>query len=332
MTEFPRALVLMIGVAAMSFILVGALRRYAIARGILDHPKERSSHSVATPRGGGAGVIIAAFIGYVFLAPAGALDWRIVLALLGVIPTAIAGWLDDHGHVPPLQRLGAHIASAVLLVPLAIEARTGAPFTLLIAAGWIAATVAAVNVVNFIDGIDGLVGGQALVFGVHVWLLGEAGSPGDVLGLALAAASAGFLIWNWAPARIFLGDVGSGSLAVIGVIAGMLVWRADSWPFVAIFLPLFPIFLDAAATIIQRARRGERLTSPHRSHLYQRLARDNRWGHARVSLLYAALAGSATFTVLVIPMRWLFWACAGYGVFVAVLAWLLGHTLHQSSA
>ena len=117
--------------------------------------------------------------------------------------------------------------------------------------------------------------------------MGAFGTPGAVLGIGWAGACLGFLFWNWAPAHIFLGDVGSGALGVLGVVGGVLVLHEGEWAFLAVFLPLVPIFLDASVTLLRRAWAGEKVYKPHRVHLYQRLANGG-WGHSRVTWLYAA--------------------------------------------
>jgi Fuc2NAc and GlcNAc transferase len=120
-------------------------------------------------------------------------------------------------------------------------------------------------------------------------LAGVAVRFAGAFGLALAGASAGFLVWNWPPAKIFLGDVGSGTLGILFVFGGLLLIREGQASVVTAFLPLYALFLDASVTLARRLRRGERVVQAHRSHLYQRLANGG-WGHARVSLLYAGVA------------------------------------------
>lgn len=294
MPEAPLAFIGIIAlVGLVSWSTVAGIRAYALKRGVLDQPSSRSSHLAPTPRGGGAGLVAATLIGFLVLTPTSTLTWRVVLALCAVIPTAIVGWFDDHGSLPVWPRAAAHLLSGLLIVPLAVSVPAPGIPVFIAAAGWVLITLSAINVVNFMDGIDGLIGLQTLVFGAHLGLLGGPSSLGGALGVALAASAVGFLAWNWAPAKIFLGDVGSGSVAILGLLAGLLVWGTQRFPFVLIFLPLVPIFLDAAATVVWRARRGERLTQAHRSHLYQRLANESGWGHAPVSLVYGlgAIAG-----------------------------------------
>lgn len=269
-------------------VAVGGVRRYALARSILDLPNPRSSHDAPTPRGGGLGMILP-FVGLValYLAVADHFEPEIVLALGAIIGVAMVGWMDDRSGVSVRARLLVHVAAGLALLPLVLSGSVPTAAETVIAAAWVFAAVSAVNVVNFMDGIDGLIGSQLLLFGIHLAVLGRIGSEALVWGVVLAATCAGFLVWNWPPARIFMGDAGSGALGLIAVAGGMLLVRDHGVSAVAAFLPLYPLFLDAATTLARRAFRGERIWEAHRSHLYQRLANGG-WGHRRVTLLYAA--------------------------------------------
>jgi len=208
-------------------------------------------------------------------------------ALIGVLLVAAIGWVDDHGGATVTRRLAIHLIAGVLILPLA---RALPLIGLPMWSGpvwWVFWTVAAINVVNFMDGIDGIIGLQTLIFASYVALVGEPHGAGQTAGFALAGASVGFLFFNWSPARIFMGDVGSGAMGVIIVILGILLMREGQSDLVAAFAPLMPLFLDASLTIVARARRGEQLTDAHRTHLYQRLA-NGRFGHARVSIGFGA--------------------------------------------
>lgn len=323
MNRLYRVGIVSTGVAALTWLLVGAIRRYALRRGVIDTPNERSSHTTPTPRGGGAALVLAAILGYIIAAPESGRQLSILIALVAVLPTAVAGWIDDRGSLPAAPRIAAHITSGLLLLPIALGSGTIGWQLYPIALAWLLATVSAINVVNFLDGIDGLIGLQALVLGIHLATLATMDSPPQILGIMLAASSAAFLVWNWSPARIFLGDVGSGSVAVLGLIGGILVWRLDDWPFVAVFLPLFAIFLDASVTLTRRILRSERITEAHRSHLYQRLANESQWGHASVSLLYGVVAASAALVVHLAPAGALMFWCAAYVTLVVIVGWLL---------
>lgn len=316
----------------LSWSLVALARRYALARLVVDHPNDRSSHVTPTPRGGGAGLIVALMLALVPADGVFTADWRVVLALVGVLPTAIVGWVDDHRTLTVRVRLTAHVASALLLLPLALAASaTAGPAAWLISLWWVFATLSAINVVNFMDGIDGIIGLQAVVFGIHLVLLSHGEGPAAIFGAAFAGAAAGFLLWNWSPARIFLGDVGSGALGALGVIGGLLALREGRAPVVVVFLPLLPLFLDATVTMVRRARRGERVAEAHRSHLYQRLANGG-MGHAKVASLYgcAAALGSALAISVPSSFRWL--AIGAYVIAtVAAAKQLEEHLAHRTS-
>lgn len=291
--------------AILSVVLVRGAIALAMRRGTLDVPNARSSHTVPTPRGGGVGLLAAFAIGGVLML--GVPRATEVARITGAVPAAVAvllvalvGWWDDHGGIPVRLRLAAHIVAGGLVVPLAT---VGGPAWGLAAwilmAWWALWVVSSINVVNFIDGIDGLIGLQAVVFGLHLLSAGHPSGAASVFGALLAGASAGFLLWNWSPARIFLGDVGSGALGVLAVVGGALLVREGRYGFVTAFLPLAPIFLDASVTLVARARRGERLSEAHRAHLYQRLANGG-MGHPLVSLLY----GVAALACLLVAQAW----------------------------
>lgn len=281
-------------------------RRYALRRRLIDQPGERRSHQVATPRGGGIAIVLALLPLLAWLAwrtPAERTLFATVAA--GLMLVAGIGWLDDHRPLSPWLRLGVHaLASACLAFGVAAGAGM---------AGAVVAFVVAMvltNAWNFMDGIDGLAASQALLVAVAcaLWAGGDATA---LVAIALAAACAGFLPFNLPPARIFLGDVGSGALGFL--LAALLAtlaprdWRAAP----LLLLPVSAFVLDAGFTLLSRVRAGERWWLPHTSHAYQRWAR--RLGrHGPVTAAYAAwtlgvsllmLAGKgagAAFTMLVL--------------------------------
>lgn len=271
--------------ALLSALLVGVIRVLAVRTRMLDIPSERSSHSRPVPRGGGAGVIAAMVL---VVAAALPLGRQVAAGLAAVVLVAVVGWLDDRRSLRAVPRLTIHIVAGGLIA----WATLGAPGPLGAAgagalAWWVFWTVAMINVTNFMDGIDGLIGSQMAIFGAHLWWNTPVGSTAGALGAAMLGASAGFLAWNWAPARIFLGDVGSGALGAAAALAGAVAVAEGAGSVEVVFLPLLPAFLDASVTLVRRLSRGERVWEAHRMHLYQRLANGG-WGHARTAQLYAA--------------------------------------------
>jgi UDP-N-acetylmuramyl pentapeptide phosphotransferase/UDP-N-acetylglucosamine-1-phosphate transferase len=288
--DLPR---IVLAVALAAFGLVGVVRQLAVRRGVMDHPSDRSSHAVATPRGGGLGLLLAAL-------PVGAwyashpLSWTLLVALLGVAAVATVGWMDDRRGLPVRTRLAVHlIAGATVGIQGSAGAATAA-VAIGLFAWWTFWSVSSINLVNFMDGINGLVASQIAVFALSLAAFPSDAGPGVEVELAVAAACLGFLPWNFPRARIFLGDVGSGSLGCLVPVLALLAMKEQGIDIVRAHLPLLPLFGDATMTIVGRWRRGERLTAPHRSHLYQRLANGG-MGHSAVTVMYtiAAILGAA---------------------------------------
>jgi len=289
-------------VSAVALLLAAALtgftRRAALAHGVLDVPNERSSHAVPTPRGGGVSIVIASIGAFCSLHAFGAIDFDLFAALAGGgLAVAIVGLMDDRSPLPAGVRLLVHLAAAVwavawllgfpepeargLYLCVAVGARVGA----------VAAIAWALNLYNFMDGIDGIAAVEAIFMSwAGALLLLLAGTSGDVAAaaLALGASCFGFLLWNWPPARIFMGDVGSGYLGyALGVL--MLACARRNWSALWMWLMLGgAFFVDATVTLVRRAVRGERVYQAHRSHAYQWLSR--RWrSHRRVTLTVLGL-------------------------------------------
>lgn len=270
----------------LSALAVGWVRSHALRRGLLDRPNERSSHQVAKPRGGGLGLVLTVLVMIPVVAP----EARTLAALLsaaGVASVAAIGWMDDRGGVAVRLRLLVHVLAGCAVLPLTSGLPLPAVIVWLGPIWWVFWTVSAINVVNFVDGIDGIIGLQVLVFATFVAITADAGGLAQLSALVLGGASLGFLLWNWSPARIFMGDVGSGALGVLVVVVGALRLREPGADFIAVYSTLLPIFLDAAVTIVRRIRRREHLSVAHRSHLYQRIANGGA-GHALVAGGYAA--------------------------------------------
>lgn len=315
------------------FFLTFAVRRYATGHGIVDEPNHRSSHVMATPRAGGLSIV---FVVAIWLVLAwlwiDAISSSLAFALLGgSIPLAVVGLTDDRAGLPVSVRFVVHVAAVVfaLLVTGGIAVAGGSS----VSWGWQALAGIAclwfVNLFNFMDGIDGIAAMEAVfVSAASALLLGWLGAPSGLTWtwLALAGACLGFLWHNWSPARIFMGDTGSGFLGfVIAVllvvstqVTGFSVWTA------VILVSAFGA--DATVTLLRRVASGHGWSVPHRSHTYQRLAR--RWAsHARVTTAYLALNVLVIFPAAAVSVIEPTLApIVAIAVFVALsgLAWGLG--------
>jgi UDP-N-acetylmuramyl pentapeptide phosphotransferase/UDP-N-acetylglucosamine-1-phosphate transferase len=284
-----------------SYVGVRLLINWALRNQVFDIPNERSSHSKPTPRGGGLLIVLTALPAWLVYLSIARLDWfnsAILAYLAGVVAIAFTSWRDDLKALPNWLRFGVH-STAALLAVIAIGhwksfalplvgtfeiGRLGIPLTFL----WI---VGLTNAYNFMDGIDGLAGGQAAIAALGWALLAwHYGQPFVVaLGLFLAAAAIGFLSFNWPPARIFMGDVGSAFLGYTFAVLPLLVSSVQSsLPLVAVVL-VWPFVFDTSFTLMRRLRNREKIFVAHRSHLYQRLVISG-LSHQAVTLLYLSLA------------------------------------------
>lgn len=281
LAAWPRLLV----VAGLAFVAADVWRRWALRRGVLDVPGHRSSHAVATPRGAGIGIVIAAVVGLSWLAPPG-IETQAVIA--GLVLVAGLGLLDDLRPLPPtLKFAGQCIATVPVavamplpdgLVPLALPAA----FAMVASA---ALVLLFVNAWNFMDGIDGIAAWAAAAVAGSVLLASSGAAFALALAAVLLAACLGFLPLNFPKARAFMGDCGSHALG-LGLAA--LVLAAPSAGLAWVVLGASAAFLvDVLGTLMLRARDGERLASAHRRHLYQLVTRCG-YSHARVTTAYTA--------------------------------------------
>ena len=275
-------------------------RRYALRRRLIDQPGERRSHTGATPRGGGAGIVLAMVLAMAMavapawpsLVPAPGERLLVAAIAVGMLLVASVGWIDDHRPLPPWSRLVVHGMAAGCLAGGMLAA--GFPPGSALAGGLLALVLS--NVWNFMDGIDALAASQALLVALACALFAGGGAVAW-LALALAAACAGFLPFNLPPARIFLGDVGSGALGFL--LAALLAWAGSRRPADAALLLLPPsaFLVDASLTLARRIWRGERWWLPHTQHAYQRWVRATR-SHGRVSAAYALWTVAASALML----------------------------------
>ncbi|PMX25831.1 MULTISPECIES: glycosyltransferase family 4 protein [unclassified Pseudomonas] len=296
-----------------SLLLTWILRRYALARSLMDIPNGRSSHTVPTPRGGGVAIVLTYLASVGLMACSGSISWEAAWALLGSgALIAVVGFLDDHGHIAARWRLLAHFVAA----GWALLCMGGLPVIKLLGVdldlGWLGYLLAAMylvwmlNLYNFMDGIDGIASVEAVCACLGVclvyWLTGnEAIMLGPLL---LAFSVLGFLYWNFPPARIFMGDAGSGFLGiVIGVLSLQAAWVASELLWV--WLILLGVFIvDATFTLGRRLLRGDKVYEAHRSHAYQYASRQ------------AGRHLPVTLAVTVINLFWLLpiGICVGLGL------------------
>lgn len=281
----------------VSLLLTAALRRYALSKSLIDIPNARSSHTVPTPRGGGVAIVLSFLLLLPVLPALSLLSWSFTWALIGAgAGIAVLGFLDDHGHIPARWRLLGHFAASawalLWLGGLPPVTLLGMSFDLGYP-GYFAAAVYLVwllNLYNFMDGIDGLASVQAISVCLGVSLIYALAGFSSLAWapLLLAFAVAGFLYWNFPPAKIFMGDAGSGFLGIaLGVLSLQAAWEAPSLLWVWVIL-LGVFVVDATVTLMRRLVRGEKIYEAHRSHAYQYASR-KAGRHLPVTLMVVVL-------------------------------------------
>ena len=300
--------------AGASWLLLRALIPYLRSR-LLDQPNARSSHREPTPRGGGVAFVLVAAV-------AGAIGWLsaafsvqsgfggtlpTVSVPLLALPLAVVGFLDDRHNLTADLRYGVQLATALLVIllsPLPLP-WLALPFLLI-------AVTAVINFTNFMDGLDGLVAGcMAVAIGALAIALA---APWPLW--ALVGSLLGFLLWNWSPAKVFMGDVGS---TFLGAVFAGLVLQARSWPeALGLLLVATPLLGDACLCVPRRLLAGQRVFQAHRLHLFQRLHQAG-WSHASVSSLY--IAATAVLAVTLLAGGWL-WVVGLAAAELLVGVWL----------
>ncbi len=254
-----------------------------LRRRLLDQPNARSSHSLPTPRGGGVAFVLVGSISVVFLG-----------GLLPVLclPLALVGFLDDRHNLPAALRYGVQFATALVLLlisPWQFPSIGVLPCLLLLIG-----STAVINFTNFMDGLDGLIAGCMAV------LFSFAALTGMPALWPLVGALVGFLLWNWSPAKVFMGDVGSTFLGA--VFAGVVLQQASFQAALGLLLVGTPLLADACLCVPRRLLAGQQVIQAHRLHLFQRLHQAG-WSHGRVAGLY--VAATAVLGIALLAGGWL---------------------------
>jgi Fuc2NAc and GlcNAc transferase len=301
---------LLLPVLATSWGLTLVLRRYALSKSLMDVPNERSSHKVATPRGGGLAIVVSFLLSLPFLESLSLMPAPVLYSLLGSGGlVAVIGFVDDHGHIAARWRLLGHFVAALW----ALYWLNGLPpvvlFGTTVDMGWFGTILALIylvwmlNLYNFMDGIDGIASVEAITvcLGMCVvyWAIGKL----DLVAapLMLSVAVAGFFFWNFPPAKIFMGDVGSGFLGMIfGGLAIQASWSDPKlmWSWI-ILLGVF--IVDSTWALLSRLINGNKIYEAHCTHAYQHASKIS-GSHLKVTLC-----------VILINLLWLLPISIGVG-------------------
>ncbi len=272
MTYIPFVVALVVSTGVITFIL-----QSRFSQSIQDVPNERSLHNKIVPRTGGMGLMSGVLVGWALISEA--LVWWLIVPLLGMFVVSI---LDDVYNLSVKKRLFAHLmAAAIFVIGSGVVGQQGAVIAILM----FFFVVWMTNLYNFMDGSDGLAGGMAVFgfgsYGLCAWFAQDAVLMS--LCVVVAAAALGFLLFNFHPAKIFMGDAGSIPLGFLAAALGIWGWQRGDWPYWLPLLVFSPFIVDATVTLAKRSWRGVKITEAHREHYYQRAIQMG-VSHRRVAL------------------------------------------------
>ncbi len=275
---------------------------------VLDDPTHRSLHDVPKPRTGGIAIFISIFATWLIIALTQDVEKFIYYVLVGLCLLSVISYIDDRYSIPQIWRLLIHILAAILLVLSGIGLSASdiqvdkfIDNTFVLNGLTILVVVWCINLYNFMDGMDGLAGGMGVIgFGCLAWLGWFAGNNLFMLmALIIAAANLGFLLHNFPPAKIFMGDVGSITMGYLlaffslwGIQAKIFMW----WIPILIFSPFI---VDATITLIKRLYNREKVWEAHKSHYYQKLVQSG-WGHRKTAIYEYILMATIACSVIAV--------------------------------
>lgn len=286
----------------LSFVLVVILtylvRKLALKKNIIDNPNERSSHTVPTPRGGGLAIVIVWFFGLWYMFWQGQIEQNLFQALMSGIVLAVVSALDDVLDLKPKVRLLAQAISAggalYFLGGFSFIPEMNNPFVFwVLNFGVFIGIIWFINLYNFLDGIDAYASQEAILVAIGILII----TGNSILGILIAAV-AGFLVWNWPKAKIFMGDVGSTQLGFILVVLGIYFHNNQDLSIYSWLILTSLFWFDATFTLFRRWRNKEQLSVAHRKHAYQRLTQAG-WSHLRV-IMYAIAINLLLIAILLL--------------------------------
>lgn len=304
---------------ALSVSLTLIVRFYTRKKALLDHPNERSSHMLPTPKGGGLAIIISFFsiLSYLFFNDA--FDPYLFYPLLCALPVVLISLIDDLYPLSAGIRLSVQLVSATAALFLLGGVNTIEMGLFSLQGSWVngialIAILWLTNLYNFLDGIDGYAGSEAVFAGTGAYLLFS-----NEIGILIAAAACGFLLFNWHKASIFMGDVGSAPLGFIFAVLALHDASGPDFPAWIVLLSLF--WFDATLTLWRRLKNGEKLSEAHKKHAYQRLHQAG-FSHERVvlsgmginAIIFGMLwlAGETYYWLVLLAAVWLLWLAIKY--------------------
>ena len=313
---------------AVSALLTYLVLRHSERAGIVDVPNERSSHTAPTPRGGGIAIVIVVLASYVYTGAASVAGIPGHLAIaIGSALIALVGYVDDRVNVSSRIRFLVQVIGAAIVVftlaSAGVEPLFGASGAIAVASLPVAVVyiVWMTNLFNFMDGIDGIAAAEAAFIGTAMSVILMRTGPDTARGFIviyqlLAAGCIGFLVFNWPPARIFMGDVGSAFLGFVIAAMSIAAAAAAAAPIWTTLILAGVFIVDATITLFARLLTGQRWFEAHRSHAYQHLA-VSLGSHRKVTLATLAIN-----VVWLLPIAWYAAVNPAHGIWLTLVAWL----------
>ncbi|MES2838616.1 MAG: glycosyltransferase family 4 protein [Bacteroidota bacterium] len=285
-----------------SFLITYLVRQFAIKKSIMDIPNERSSHTIATPRGGGLAIAITWFSGITFLFFTNDIDSNLYYALISGILISIISFIDDIYNLKSTPRIFVQAICAGLalyfvggLQKLDLGFYVIENVYLLSAIAFIG-IIWFINLFNFIDGIDGYTASETIFIAIALFLL-----TGQSLSLILAFSALGFLIWNWQKAKIFMGDIGSTLLGFTIIVIAIHYQNTNEISLINSLILTSVFWFDATYTLFKRFLNKEKLSQPHRKHFYQRIVQSG-FSHQK-TVLYAMFINVILFLLIYLTSK-----------------------------
>jgi UDP-N-acetylmuramyl pentapeptide phosphotransferase/UDP-N-acetylglucosamine-1-phosphate transferase len=278
----------------ISIFITFFFRKWALRKSILDLPNERSSHSVATPRGGGIAIVVSFYLGLIVLFITKNIDQTLFLALLPGLALAIAGFIDDIKGLSHKTRLLVHFLCAVsaLIFLKGFQPLFGNGLFWIWSIIGLIGIVWFINLYNFMDGSDGFASMEAIAVSLAFWFFTK-----DPIFLLLIFSVAGFLVWNWPKAKIFMGDIGSTVLGFVIIVLGLYFHNKNVVNFNIWLLITALFWFDATYTLLIRIIQKENFITAHKNHAYQKIIQN---GFTHLHTLIAGFGFNIVFFILAI--------------------------------
>lgn len=277
---------------------------------VLDDPTDRSLHDVPKPRTGGIAIFISIFITWLIIVLTQDVEIYIYYVLMGLCLLSVISLIDDRYSIPQIWRLLVHILAAILLILSGIglsandiQIENLIDNSMVLNVLTILVVVWCINLYNFMDGMDGLAGGMGVIgFGCLAWLGWLAGNNLFMfMALIIAAANLGFLLHNFPPAKIFMGDVGSITMGYLVAFFSLWGIKAQIFTWWIPILIFSPFIVDATITLIKRLYNREKVWEAHKSHYYQKLVQIG-WGHRKTAIYEYILMATIACSVIAIQV------------------------------